>query len=388
MKGKGIIKIFGLMMFFVMFIFVDKVSANDFSNTKFEDLTLVMLNDENYTKPSEDDVVIADCSDCTVSIANPINVKIPGKYTVTYTVKDASNNEVDSLVRYYYVVDSTPVLVNGDNVPNITPTVNSTNKNYNFTINGYGETEASSNAGLDLFIGNKQNAPLEITLRGLCGANADVPASAACTKDGKTITYSRVIVSEIRIGVHSRYDSATKKDTMYMDSTYSNIRTEFYNLESVGYWDNGYFSYTSSDSGYFARQLIITVLSNTFETQGIYYLSYYNVQGALTENHIDNIGVYINYENNDTEYKIGTVDTNNYVFQKIMYTDTNITTPVAVTNEENPVATAYGNFSYLYHRTLQGNETGATFCFFNLNFYISHHILYTVFFGCTYQCVI
>ena len=136
MKGKGFIKLLGFVCLFILFGFVDSVSASNFSNAEFNDLTIVNVDDINYTKPSSADVIVTDCENCTVEVINPINVEIPGNYVVTYNIKNSSGEVVEVLTRNVFVLNHKPAIVNKDGSVT-TPLGNIGNANFNFTINLY-----------------------------------------------------------------------------------------------------------------------------------------------------------------------------------------------------------------------------------------------------------
>ena len=106
MKSKGIIKYLGLTLFFVLFVFVGKVSASSFSDAKFDDVTFIEVGNQNYEQPKESDVTITDCDNCTIEIINPIEVSVLGSYEVLYNIKNSSNEIVETLIRDFYVYNN------------------------------------------------------------------------------------------------------------------------------------------------------------------------------------------------------------------------------------------------------------------------------------------
>ena len=129
MKGKNLIKLLGMLLFFVMFIFVEDVSAYSFVDEKYNDLTVVSIRDNNYERPSSEDVDLSGCTGCTVTVNNTINTAYAGAYEVSYHIKDFSNVLLQTLTRQYYVVDNTPYLKTETGVGSTTPLANEVNKN-------------------------------------------------------------------------------------------------------------------------------------------------------------------------------------------------------------------------------------------------------------------
>ena len=95
MKGKSFLKTLGLILFFMLFVFVEDASAYSFVDEKYDELTVVSIYDTEYVKPSEEDVDLTSCGDCSVVVNNPIPAKVDtaGFYNVEYVIKRGSNEE-------------------------------------------------------------------------------------------------------------------------------------------------------------------------------------------------------------------------------------------------------------------------------------------------------
>ena len=381
MKGKSFIKTLVMILFFAMFMFVDKVSAISFSNKEFEGITTINYGDTGYTKPSSDDITYT-CPEgvtCGVEIVNPIptNVDVAGAYEVKYNVVNTAlastdaNRILETLSRVYLVVDNRPVIKTDKT--STTPLANENNPNFNFVINGYGEQSPSGNAGLDLFIGNIQNADLILTLRGLCGGGATSVAGFTCN----SAVYNRITVTEVEINPqrvsnsNSMYNDVVPGADASVSPYYIHMNTTIINLDASDFANGIVYTPASDGSvggGYFARQLIVTVYDDELTWQGTYYLSYYNVEGRLTSDKIDYINRMTNYETKYTEYAINVINATNYAFRYMTYADgENIDSlSSAVVIERS--ATAYKTLTYTHSLTLDGNETVARVCFVDLVF--------------------
>ena len=110
MKGKSLAQLMGMLLFFVAFVFVEDVSAYTFVDKKYEEITVIDINDNGYTRPSAQDVNLEGCADCTVSVTDDINVKVASFYNATYQIKDSYGNLLQTLTRLYYVLNNKPVI--------------------------------------------------------------------------------------------------------------------------------------------------------------------------------------------------------------------------------------------------------------------------------------
>ena len=357
MKSKGFVRtfifIFGMVM---LFAGVNVKAAESFASFKegVNEYDALILNQS--MQPSINDIV---CENCSVEIQGLKNGFVDtsevGKQQITYQITNNETNETLSLVRNFYVANPNPLYYNDGEV--IKPT-GSTTSNFNFTINGNGTSSLTDSnnddAGINMFIATVNNAAINLKVRGLCGVSYTTQTSLAnCAGVKYRLVITESELTGITRGTGNKLVTGTQSNHLGTrmivlgESQFSNI------------------SYQSNSNNYSARQLIISALDGSLNSVGSFYLTYYNVAGEISESNVQDVRMYVNYSDNYTTYQINTKNTTNYIWQKIMYKDSDTSTPI----ELSPSVNIYGltnQFEFnLDSAVMSGNETSITFCFIN-----------------------
>ena len=340
MKGKGFVKIFITAFMIMLFNFGVKVNAEGFSPSfaaGIGEVEVARMGDQNYKKPVETDVDCYNEGTCSVEIKHEIDITRSRNYVVTYTVTDitpvdVTAREVVELTRSIFVANTNPLL---DGSSDIYPEGSTSNEKFNFTINGVGTNEASEDAGVNLFIGNKitikeetngdqyieeGDEKITLKLRGLCGAESFTQEVASRFCDSGTVytieesggkKYVKAgegVVGEynekskkVTIG-SAKYDVVTKSDGKHsveldgvsvgtLEGTTLTVKHQYYRVVITEVWmteierkTDGNVVLTGSNTTWLQTTMLLLSDEN-FGESGIEYDSYmaYNkIDGKIT----------------------------------------------------------------------------------------------------------